>query len=182
MASAALTISSGRNAMLLGALAFARSGDTVRAQALANELDRRFPSNTRIQRYWLPTIRASIELYRKNPAKALLVLRDVSYELGDLSIVGDNLYPVYIRGQAYLGNHEGKEAAAEFEKFLEHSGIVLNSPLGVLARLGLARAYSQQNDKAKAVRAYQDFLAIWRDADPGLPLLKAAKAEYARSQ
>ncbi len=178
----ALTISSGRRAKLLTALALARSGDIARAQALGDELERRFPSNTWMQRYWLPTIRASIELYRKNPAKALLVLRDVSYELGDMSIVGDNLYPVYIRGQAYLGTHEGKEAAAEFQKFLDHSGIVLNSPLGALARLGLARAYSLQGDKARTLKAYQDFLAIWKDADPGLPILKAAKAEYAKLQ
>ena len=182
-ATTALTISSGRTANLLTALALARSGDIARAQALADELERRFPSNTWMQRYWLPTIRASIELYRKNPAKALLFLRDVSYELGDMSIVGgDNLYPVYIRGQAYLGTHEGKEAATEFQKSLDHNGIVLNSPLGPLARLGLARAYSLQGDKARTLMAYQDFLAIWKDADPGLPILKAAKAEYAKLQ
>ena len=165
----ALTISSGRRAKLLTALALARSGDIARAQALGDEFERRFPSNMWMQRYWLPTIRASIELYRKNPAKALLVLRDVSYELGDVGIVGDNLYPVYIRGQAYLGTHKGKEAAAEFQKFLDHSGIVLNSPLGALSRLGLARAYSLQGDKARTLKAYQDFLAIWKDLTPACP-------------
>jgi eukaryotic-like serine/threonine-protein kinase len=181
-ATTSLTISSGRRAKLLTALALARAGDVARAQALADELESRFPSNTWMQRYWLPTIRASIELYRKNPARALLFLRDVSYELGDVSIVGDNLYPVYIRGQAYLGIHQGKEAAAEFQKFLDHSGIVSNSPLGAMARLGLARAFSLQDDKARALEAYQDFLAIWKDADPGLPILKAARAEYAKIQ
>lgn len=133
-----------------------------------------------MQRYWLPTIRASIELDRKNPPRALLVLRDVSYEFGDVNFLGGNLYPVYIRGQAYLGTHQGKEAAAEFQKFLDHSGIVLNSPLGALARLGLARAYSLQGDKMKTCKAYQDFLAIWKDADPEIPILKQAKAEYAK--
>jgi eukaryotic-like serine/threonine-protein kinase len=181
-ATTALAISSGRNAKLLTALALARSGDVARALALADELDRRFPSNTRMQRYWLPTIRASIELYRKNPARALIVLRDISYEFGYVNILGGNLYPAYIRGQAYLGTHQGKEAAAEFQKFLDHSGIVLNSPLGALARLGLARAYSLQGDKMKTRKAYQDFLAIWKDADSGLPILKEAKAEYAKLQ
>lgn len=179
---AALTISSGRNAMLLGALALARSGDPVRAQALANQLDQRFPSNTRMQRYWLPAIRASIALDRGNPAKALLVLRDVSFEFGDMSIVGDNLYPAYLRGQAYLGTHQGKEAAAEFQKFLDHSGVVLNSPLGALARLQLARAYAMQGDAAKAKAAYQDFLTLWKDAEVEIPVLTAAKAEYAKLQ
>jgi eukaryotic-like serine/threonine-protein kinase len=178
----ALAISSGRGAKLLAALALARSGDVARAQALGDELDKRLPSNTRMQRYWLPTIRASIELYRKNPARALLVLRDVSYELGDMSIVGDNLYPVYLRGQAYLEAHQATEAAAEFQKFLDHSGIALNSPLGALARLGLARAYSLQGDKMRTFKAYQDFLTLWKDADPDIPILKQAKAEYAKLQ
>jgi len=181
-ATTALTVSSGRSAKLLTALALARSGDVARAQALADELDRRFPSNTPMQRYWLPAIRASIELDRQNPARALLVLRDASDEFGHVNSLGANLYPVYIRGQAYLGTHQGKEAAAEFQKFLDHNGIVLNSPLGALARLGLARAYSLQGDKMRTLKAYQDFLTIWKDADSELPVLIAAKAEYAKLQ
>jgi eukaryotic-like serine/threonine-protein kinase len=178
-ATMALTVSSGRNAKLLTALALARSGDVARARALADELDKRFPSNTPMQRYWLPAIRASIELDRKNPAGALLVLRDAS-DVGDVNSLGANLYPAYIRGQAYLGIHRGKEAAAEFQKFLDHSGIVLNSSLGPLARLGLARAYSMQGDKMRTLKAYQDFLTLWKDADPDIPILKQAKAEYAK--
>jgi hypothetical protein len=116
-ATTALTIFSGRRANLLTALALARSGDIARAQALADKLERRFPSNTWMQRYWLPTIRASIELYRKNPAKALLFLRDVSYELGDMSMVGDNLYPVYVRGQAYLGLMKRRKPPLNFRGF-----------------------------------------------------------------
>jgi DNA-binding winged helix-turn-helix (wHTH) protein/predicted Zn-dependent protease len=181
-AATALTISSGRTAKLLVALALARSGDVPRAQALADELEKRFPSDTRMKNYWLPTIRASIELDRGNPAKALAVLRDVSYELSDARYLVGNLYPVYVRGEAYLGTHQGREAAAEFQKFLDHKGIALNSVLGSLARLGLARAYLLQDDKMKAREAYQDFLALWKGADPDIPILKQAKAEYANVQ
>ena len=176
------TVSSGRNVKMLTALALARSGDVARAQALADELDRRFPANIPIQRYWLPAIRASIELDRKNPARALLVLRDTSDEFGDVNSLGASLYPVYIRGQAYLLTHQGKEAAAEFQKFLDHSGIVLNSHLGALARLGLARAYSLQGDKMRTLKAYQDFLVLWENADTDIPILKQAKSEYAKLQ
>jgi eukaryotic-like serine/threonine-protein kinase len=183
-ATAALALSSGRRAKRFTALALARAGDVTGAQALADELSRQFPSDTLLQRYWLPTIRGSIELARKNPAKALDILQSVSYELGD---VGDealavNLYPAYLRGQAYLGMRQGKEAAVEFQKLLDHRSIVLNSPLGALAYLGLARAYSLQGDTAKARGAYQDFLALWKDADPDIPILKQAKAEYAKLQ
>jgi hypothetical protein len=85
-----------------------------------------------------------------------------------------------VRGEAYLAAHHGSEAAAEFQKILDHRGIVLNSPLGALARLGLARAYAMQGDAPKAKAAYQDFLTLWKDADPDIPILKQAKAEYAR--
>jgi eukaryotic-like serine/threonine-protein kinase len=175
-------LSSGRTAKLFTSLALARIGKVRTAQALADELDRKFQRNTLMQGYWLPTIRGAIELARKNPAKAVDALKSVSYELGDtLTFVG-NLYPAYVRGQAYLGTRQGKEAAAEFQKFLDHRSIVLNSPLGALARLGLARAYSLQGDTAKARGAYQDFLALWKDADPDVPILKEAKAEYAKLQ
>jgi eukaryotic-like serine/threonine-protein kinase len=178
-ATSALTVSSGRNAKLPTALALARAGDVARAQALADELDKRFPSNTPMQRFWLPAIRASIELDRKNPAGALLVLRDAS-DVGEVNSLGANLYPAYIRGQAYLGTHQGKEAAGEFQKFLDHSGLVVNSSLAALARLGLARAYSLQGDKMKTLKAYQDFFTLWKDADLDIPILKQAKAEYAK--
>ena len=183
-AAMALTLSTGRNARLFTALALARAGDATHAQALADELNRQFPSHTLLQRYWLPTIRGSIELARNNPTKAVDALKSVSYELGDADAgtLAGNLYPVYVRGQAYLGMHQGKQAAAEFQKFLEHRSIVLNSPLGALAYLGLARSYSLQGDTARARGAYQDFLALWKDADPDIPVLREAKAEYAKLQ
>jgi hypothetical protein len=96
--------------------------------------------------------------------------------------LGTSLYPVWIRGQAYLGTRQGKEAAGEFQKFLDHRFLVLNSPLGALAHLGIARAYVLQGDTPRARGAYQDFLALWKDADPDIPILKQAKAEYARLQ
>jgi Tfp pilus assembly protein PilF len=89
------------------------------------------------------------------------------------------MYPVYVRGEAYLAVHQGSEAAAEFQKILDHRGVVLNEPIGALAHLGLARAYAMQGDTAKAKPAYQDFLTLWKDADPDIPVLKQAKAEYA---
>ena len=177
---AALTLSSGRGAKLSAALALARAGDVTRAQTLADELSKRFPSDTMLQRYWLPTIRGSTELARKNASGALSALQGVSYELGARGPGGGSLYPVYLRGQAYLATRQGKEAAAEFQKFLDHRSIVLNSPLGALAHLGLARAYALQGDTARTRTAYQDFLALWKDADPDIPILKEAKAEYAK--
>jgi len=118
-----------------------------------------------------------MELARKNPSEAVRALQGVSYELA--AGVG-NLYLVYVRGQAYLATRQGKEAAVEFQKFMDHRSIVLNSPLGALAHLGLARAYVLQGDTAKARGAYQDFLALWKDADADIPILIAAKSEYAK--
>ena len=123
---------------------------------------------------------------RKNPAKALEDLQTTAdYELGTplpQFEVGGSLYPVYIRGQVYLSLHRGKEAATEFQKLLDERGVVVNCPLGALARLQLGHAYSLSGDKAKAAGAYQDFLALWKDADPDIPILKEAKAEYAKLQ
>ncbi len=176
--------SSGRTAKLFASLALARAGETTRAQAFAEELNKRFPSDTLIQKHWLPTIRGSIELAKKNPSGAVRALQGVSYELSVGPPRGhiDALYPVYVRGQAYLMEGQGKEAAMEFQKFLDHRSIVLNSPLGALAHLGLGRAYVLQSDTAKARAAYQDFFALWKDADPDIPILIAAKAEYAKLQ
>jgi eukaryotic-like serine/threonine-protein kinase len=154
----------------------------TRAQTLVDELNRQFPSETLLQKYWLPTVRGSLELARKNPARALEALQGVSYELGDVGFLVGNLYPVYVRGQAYLAARQGKEAAAEFQKLLDHRSIVLNSPLGALAHLGLARSYSLQGDTVNAQAAYQDFVTLWKDADPDIPILKQAKAEYATVQ
>jgi predicted Zn-dependent protease len=122
----------------------------------------------------LPTIRAAIELHRNNPGKALEVLQPAaSYELGS------SAYPDYVSAESYLRPQQGKEAAAEYQKLLDHSGVVMNSVTGALARLGLARAYVLQGNTAKARAAYQDFFALWKDADPDILVLKEAKAEYA---
>jgi hypothetical protein len=166
---------------MFAAMAFARAGDAARAQALTEELDKRFPSDTLMQRYWLPATRASIELARKNPPVALVALQNISYELG-LQPFGTNLYPTYIRGQAYLAARQGKEAAAEFQKILRHRHIVLNAPWGSLAHVGLARAEVINKDTARARAAYQDFFALWKEADTDIPILKQAKAEYAKLQ
>jgi tetratricopeptide (TPR) repeat protein/predicted Ser/Thr protein kinase len=185
-ATSALTLASTRDVQILAALALARSGDTSRAQKMADELEKQNPLNTVIIGYWLPTIRAAIEINRNNPAKAVEHLQPaITYELGDpmpQPEFGGFLYPAYVRGQTYLLLHRGNEAAAEFKKFLDHRGLVANCPLGALAHLGLARAYAMQGDTAKAKAAYQDFLTLWKDADPDIPILIAAKKEYAKLQ
>ena len=164
---------------VMAALALARAGDTAGAEKLAAELDKVRPLDTLVQRYWLPTIRASVALERKDPNRAIELLKAVgAIELG----AGGNLLPVYVRGEAYLNLHDGKAAAAEFQKYIDHRGAVGNFPWGALARLGLARAYAIQGDTAKAKAAYQDFLTLWKDADPDIPILIAAKAEYAKLQ
>jgi serine/threonine protein kinase/tetratricopeptide (TPR) repeat protein len=179
---AALAEASSRDVSVLAALAFARIGNVDRSDRMAHDLAERFPLNTAINRYWLPAIYASIEIKRGRPSKALEDLQTTSqYELGSplpQFEVGGSLYPVYIRGEVYLLLHQGKEAAAEFQKFLDHRGVVLNSPLGALARLQLGRAYALQGDNARSRAAYQDFLGLWRDADPEIPVLILAKSEY----
>ena len=178
-ASASIPISHGQVAKLLACLALARAGDANHSQALVDELNKRFPSDTLLQRYWLPTLRGAIALARGNPSEALDVLRTVSYELGGPPVPAV-LYPPYLRGEAYIATHRGREAAAEFQKILDHRGIVVNFPLGALAHLQIARAYTLQGDTRKARTAYQDFLALWKDADPDIPVLMQAKAEYAK--
>jgi len=174
---AALALASNRDVRTSATLALARAGDVGRAQAMADDLQKRFPANTLLNRYWLPTIRAAVELKRGNAARALELLQTTSpYELGL------NLYPVHVRGQAYLLARNGTAAAAEFQKILDHRGVVGNFLLGSLAHLGLARAYALSGDTAKSKTAYQDFLALWKDADPDIPILKEAKAEYAKLQ
>jgi len=183
-AQAALALASGSSVRAQAALAMARAGHTAEARRLAGTLTRDFPQDTIMQNYWLPSIWAAIELTRNNAEKTVELLRPATtYELGQPSgfFVG-MMYPVYLRGQAYLQMGKGKEAAAEFQKMIEHRGIVLNFPTGALARLGLARAYALEGDKAKASATYQDFLTLWKDADPDIPILKQAKAEYAKLQ
>jgi tetratricopeptide (TPR) repeat protein len=178
---AALALASTRDVQILAALALARAGDSGRALKMADDLAKRFPLNTIIDSYWLPTIRAAIEIDGRNPAKAIGLLQAaVPYELGmpPWPEYSGPLYPVYVRGQAFLLLHQGSEAAAEFQKFLDHRGIVVNCPLGALAHLGLARAYTLQGDTVKARAAFQDFFTLWKDADPDIPILRQAKAEF----
>ena len=179
---AALNLASNVQVRCWAALALARAGDTAGAEKLATELDRTFPLDTLVQRYWLPTIRAAIALQRKDPNHAVELLKAAN--LIELSPSGV-LFPIYLRGEAYLSLHHGKAAAAEFQKFIDHYGLVGNFPWGALARLGLARAYAfdAATDPAageKAHTAYQDFLTLWKDADPDIPIYKQAKAEYAK--
>jgi len=166
----------------MAALALARTGDTSGAEKLAAELDKTLPLDTLVQRYWLPTIRAAVAVEHKDPNWAVELLKDMnSIELGYPNGLV-YLAPVYLRGEAYLALGDGQRAATEFQKFIDHRGLVSNFPWGALARLGLARAYVLQGDTAKARAAYQDFLTLWKDADPDIPILKQAKAEYAKLQ
>jgi class 3 adenylate cyclase/tetratricopeptide (TPR) repeat protein len=186
----ALALASTRDVQVLAALAFARAGDARKGNAMANDLAKRFPLDTLINSYWLPTIRAAIALKSNNSshgagAKAALDLLDAAapYELGAPASWPEgngSLYPVFVRGQAYLQLDRGKEAAAEFQKFLDHRGVVTNCPLGALARLNLARALALEGEMPKARTAYQDFLKLWKDADSDIPILREAKQEYAR--
>ncbi|MGD1081791.1 MAG: protein kinase [Candidatus Sulfotelmatobacter sp.] len=173
-----------RDVKSMATLALARAGDNSRALALADELDREFPERSFIRLYWVATDRASVELNKGNAEGAISLLQAAQpYEAsGDTIIQGTTLYPAYVRGEAYLALRDGSAAAAEFQKFLDHKGMLANCPLAALARLGLARAYAIQGDSAKAKTAYQDFLTLWKDADPDIPILKEAKTEYAKVQ
>jgi serine/threonine protein kinase/tetratricopeptide (TPR) repeat protein len=166
------------------ALAWAYAGDQARAQKLTDDLSQRYPESTIVQFNYLPSLRAKLALSKGDASEALEALRAAQpYELGrtTYSTYGwSALYPVYVRGEAYLAAGQGKEAAAEFQKILDHRGIVLNKPIGALGRLQLGRAFALQGDTAKAKTAYQDFLTLWKDADTDVPILKEAKAEYAK--
>jgi tetratricopeptide (TPR) repeat protein len=183
-ASSALAAASTRDVSILAALALARIGKADKAKNLADDLGKRYPVNTVINHYWLPTIYASIEIHRGNPARAIELLQATTpYELATplpQFEVGGSLYPVYVRGQAYLLLHHGPEAIREFRKFLDQRGVVVNCPLAALARLQLARAYLLVGDSPRAREGYQDLLVLWKDADRDLPVLKQAKAEYAK--
>jgi serine/threonine protein kinase/tetratricopeptide (TPR) repeat protein len=176
-------------------LAYALAGDTARAESLAQDLGKRFPLDTQMQSLWLPAIQAQLALDRKNPASALTALQAATpIELGLIPFVSNVscLYPVYVRGEAYLAAGQGNAAAAEFQKILDHSGIVWNCWTGALAHLGVARANALQSKtshgadadaaRVRALAAYKDFFTLWRDADPDIPILKQANAEYAKLQ
>ena len=180
----ALKLSTSRDVLDYAALALAYSGDDAQAKALADDLNKRFPEDTLVQFNYLPSIRGKLAL---NKGKASDAIKDleaaVPYELGVSKggdFVGNMMFPVFVRGEAYLAARQGSEAAAEFQKILDHRGLVLNQPIGALAHLGLGRAYVLQGDTAKAKAAYQDFLTLWKDADPDIPVLQQAKAEYGK--
>jgi tetratricopeptide (TPR) repeat protein len=178
-ATSALTLHPGRYVVVRAALALARTGNIVRAQSLVSEAEKNFPADTLLNKYWLPTVKASIKITERNPAEALALLEPtLGYEL---SILGP-LYPAYIRGQAYMLENNAKAAVSEFQKIVDHPGVVLNDPIGALVHLQLGRAYSAIGDKKKAKAAFQVFLTLWKDADPDIPILKDARAEYAKLQ
>jgi hypothetical protein len=200
-AAAALRLSAGREVQYGAALALGLADDISRSQGLAEDLGRRFPEDTAVKVDYLPTLRAQLALSRgaatkssgTGSSKAIEALQSaLPYELGTFGVQGFVGYPIYVRGQAYLTGGKGNEAAAEFQKILDHPGVVLNGLIGALAHLGLGRAYALEAQsmqgadadgaRAKARAAYNDFLTLWKNADPDIPILKQAKAEYAKLQ
>jgi eukaryotic-like serine/threonine-protein kinase len=181
-AAEALARSKGRDVEGVGALALALAGDDDGAQDLADDLAERFPESTLVQTNYLPSIRAQLALNHTDSSEALDNLQiSAAYELGDSDGV-NALFPVFLRGQAFLAARQGREAAVEFQKLLGHPGVILSESIGPLAQLGLARAYALEGDKSKAQSSYQEFFTLWKDADPDVPVLKQAKAEYAKLQ
>jgi tetratricopeptide (TPR) repeat protein len=180
----ALALAPGRNIKVLSALALARSGETAKSKTILEALQTSEPTNTYLKVYWFPVIEASIAMAQQAPDRAIVALEPcLPYELG-APPPGNygTIYPAYIRGLAYMAQKNGLAAVAEFQKFLDHPGVVQNFLLGSLAHLQLGRAYAVSGDAAKAKAAYQDFLTLWKDADPEIPILKEAKAEYTKLQ
>jgi len=183
----ALALSKSRDAEYEVAFELAFSGDVSRSQELTEDLSRRFPEDTIVRFTYAPTIRALVALNHNQPSKAVELLQTtISYEGGtpieggsEFLLGAGSFYPAYVRGLAYLAAHQGAEAAAEFQKILDHRGVVLCDPIGVLAHLQLGRAYALSREKTKAKSAYHDFLTFWKDADPNIPILKRAQTEYA---
>ena len=186
----AFELSKSRDVAFEVGVALALSGDSSQSQAVTEDLSRRFPEDTRVQFIYAPTLRGLLALNYGQPSKAVELLQAaIPYELGAPTAGGSeyllgagNLYPAYIRGQAYLAAHQGAEAAGEFQKIVDHRGLVLSDPIGALAHLQLGRAYTLSGDRSKARSAYQDFLTLWKNADPDILILKQAKAEYAKLQ
>jgi eukaryotic-like serine/threonine-protein kinase len=181
MAAEALALSAGRFVEIVGALALAVAGDAVQAQNLADKLNREYPLDTLMQAYWLPSIQAAIAIHGNNPGEGVEILRrSVPYEWGYNDLEWWALYPIYLRGQAYLKAGQGQAAVAEFQKIVGHRGIAGNGMVGPLAHLQLGRAQVLAGDNSAGRKSYQDFLTLWKDADPGIPVLQQAKAEYAK--
>jgi tetratricopeptide (TPR) repeat protein len=183
----ALQLSNAREVQYGAGLALAMSGDSSRADALGDDLSKNFPEDTSVRFSYVPVLRAQLALNRGRPGKALEELETARhYELGTprsgINGFYGAMYPVYLRGEAYLAARQPDKAAIEFQKIIDHPGIVVSDPIAALAHLQLGRAYAISGDKAKARSAYQDFLSVWRDADSGIPVLKQAKADYAKLQ
>jgi hypothetical protein len=186
-AGTALKLSMNREVEYGVAFASALAGDSVRSQALANDLGTRFQADTAVTHSYLPVLRALLALTDNEPLKGIEHLQVAGpYELGSpqSSFYGffGAMYPVYVRGLAYLAAHRGAEAAAEFQKILDHRGIVLSDPIAAVARLQLGRAFAASGEVQKATLAYEDFLTLWKDADREIPILKQANAEYEKRQ
>jgi predicted Zn-dependent protease len=182
-AMAALALSTGRDVQYGAALALAAAGNN-KAELSADQLQKQFPEDTIVRFIYLPTIQAALALKLNDPGKAIDTLQAAApYELGspgNTAAFTPSLYPIYVRGQAFLAAHRGSEAAAEFEKIVKWPGVVQNQPIAPLAHLGLARAYVLQGDTAKARAAYEDFLKLWKDADASIPILDQARSEFAK--
>lgn len=177
-AAAALKLSRNREVEYGAAFAFAKSGEMAWAEALAGDIEKRFPEDTAVRFSYLPVLRAIFALHHNDPAKAIDILQNaVPYETGTPRLLVGAMYPVYLRGEALLAEKRGSAAAAEFQKILDHRGVVVSDPVGALARLELGRAYRMTGDKAKAKAAYEDFLVLWRNADADVPLLIETKKE-----
>jgi hypothetical protein len=180
-ATAALAFSNSREAQPIAATALALAGEVTHADSLAADLHGRYPEDTLQNFKYVPTIRAAAEVSRKNPSKAIEILQPASFlEFGETGSFSG--YPVFVRGEAYLLEQKGGEAAKEFQKILDHRGIVLNEPIAALAHLQIGRAFAMEGDIAKAHSAYQDFFTLWKDADADIPILRQAKTEYAKLQ
>ncbi len=184
-AAAALELSKDRDVEYGAALALALSGDDFRSQTIASDLERRFPEDTSVRFTYVPALRAVLALKHGELAKAIELLNiGMRYDLGtplcSAPAFFGAFYTIYVRGEAHLAAHQGAEAAAEFQKILDHRGIVVSDPIGALAHLQLGRALVLSGDTIKAKAAYQDFLNLWKDADPDIPILEQAKAEYAK--
>jgi len=184
-----LDVGKGRHVTYAAALALAIAGDTTRAQTIAGELDRRFPEDTSVRFSYLPTLRALAALRSNDPSRAIELLRPAAtYEFAQpgISFYGAGgvafgaMYPTYLRGLSYVALRKPAEAVGEFQKILEHPGVVLEDPMGALARLQLARAWTMDGEVGKAKTAYEELFRMWTDADPAIPVISEARAEYAR--
>jgi tetratricopeptide (TPR) repeat protein len=179
-AEGALKLSRNREVEYGAAFALARSGDLAQAEALADDIQKRFPEDTSARFSYLPTLRAIFALQRGGVAKAIEELQSaIPYQTGTPRLLIGAMYPVYVRGQAFLAEGRGTEAAKEFQKILDHRGVVASDPVGALARLELGRAYMLSGNSAKARAAYEDFFTLWKDADANVPVLMEARSEYA---